>query len=433
MHTHRLALILLVLLCVLPGCRRAERQSQRPAPRELPRALAAFETRLAAIRRDLGPIERAADEAAERTATGSDALINVPYDEQPGFADELINRAGGLANALSPSDRPDAMTPNDVALLSVRSWEADLETIRPAIEACRAKGSLIVMFASRAGMPEDLEVDHLIDNHAATGGSAEAADNAIANALNSWLWVCEYSAALTRRGKHPAVLVTIMLASGDAYDSRIQRGNRAVLGDCDTPVPPGRLAREYLAEVDAMLRSMDGPHVRRQVEHAADVIARQLDAGRAVRVATITHILGHELFQDRRTAMQPFEARGNFEENLATNVKPGDVLVWLVYRGMSSAYRDYAGPIRGTGARLITSYARDPSEASQAPEAEAHIDQSWRSPDAVVSVPFPPGRIGPLSGINLALIYRWLEDEVAERVGEPAGEEVSGAAAADAG
>jgi hypothetical protein len=42
--------------------------------------------------------------------------------------------------------------------------------------------------------------------------------------------------------------------------------------------------------------------------------------------------------------------------------------------------------------------------------ALAHIEQNWEYGDAVVPVPFPPGRIGPVSGLYQGLIYRILDE-----------------------
>ena len=383
-------------------------------PSSRPHTLEVFQHRRALADRNSAVIIRAAEAAADRVAANPQALINVPYDGQEGFAEEHINRAGGLANALPPDYREGELTTSDVALLSVRSWASDQVQVRANIDPLRGSGSMIVLFASPAGLPPDLPADHLTHNHAPSRRAEHAADNVIANTLNSWLWVCEYSAALTRRGKHPGILLSILLPSADAFDRRMQgsREGRKFLGDCSTAIEPGALSRQFLQRVDELILSLRSPRTRSQLEHAAELIHHRLASGNTVAVTTNTHILMSEIFENPRTAMKPFRCVGDARRAFAANVGAGDIVLWIAYVGMNTPYEDYAGAMRRTGADLITCFVPDRDPTNNAPDAIAHIDQAWMSPDAVVDVPFPPGRIAPISGLNEALLYRMLEDAV---------------------
>jgi len=58
----------------------------------------------------------------------------------------------------------------------------------------------------------------------------------------------------------------------------------------------------------------------------------------------------------------------------------------------------------------------DKNPANNAPDAVSHIEQHWSPPDASVRVPFPPGVIAPISGLDQVLLYRMLEESVAARL-----------------
>ena len=414
LRTSRPSLVTATFLLALVGTGSAGCAAGGASPS---RSLETFQQRRTETGRNLPAIIRAAEAAAARVAANPQALINVPYDGQEGFAEEHINRAGGLANALPPDRRGDELTTSDVALLSVRSWQADAAQTRANIERLRGTGSLIVLFASRAGMPSGLAVDHLIDNHAPSGLDEHAADNVIANALNSWLWVCEYSSALTRRGKHPGILLSILLPAADVFDSQLQRSSqgRTFLGDCSTAIEPGVLSRQFLRRVDELIRSLKSRRTQGQLAHAADLIHRRLASGHTVAVTTCTHILMSEIFENPRTAMKPFRCVGDTRRAFAANAGAGDVIVWIAYMGMNTPYDDYAGAMRRTGADLITCFVPDRDPSNNAPDAIAQIDQAWMSPDAAIAVPFPPGRIAPISGLDEVLLYRMLEDAVVVR------------------
>jgi hypothetical protein len=73
--------------------------------------------------------------------------------------------------------------------------------------------------------------------------------------------------------------------------------------------------------------------------------------------------------------------------------------------------------MRATGAKLVTSFVTDTkTPANNAPDALAHIEQHWKEPDSEVAVPFPPGVMAPVSGLDEAMIFRMVEDAVARKL-----------------
>ncbi|MHB9106563.1 MAG: hypothetical protein ACYDCO_05845 [Armatimonadota bacterium] len=394
------------------------------AAETLPPSLRDFTARVEVSRAQLPLITRAAEAAAARKVAHPDALLNITYHLQPSFAEELLNRSGGLAEALPSEERPARVTPNDFVVFSIRSWEADGEKGVAYLKECRQKGWMIILFASSAGRPADLEVDWFIDNGAKTGTEADAAVNSPANALNGWLWVCEYTAALTRLGKHPGILQSITTAGSIPHDHPLQDAKERHLNlfPCAVSVPAGDLARLYLRRVERMLDDLAGAATRGQLDRAAAIIAGRLRDGKKVFVSTNTHIMLGEMDKNCRTPWTPLVTLRNMKEVLAKHTQPGDLFFWLAFNGVSiwyyadgatpsSLYIDYDTPLRASKVDLITCFARDPLHPENNGDyALAHIEQNWAFGDSEVPVPFYPGRIAPISGLYQSLLYRMLDD-----------------------
>jgi hypothetical protein len=123
-----------------------------------------------------------------------------------------------------------------------------------------------------------------------------------------------------------------------------------------------------------------------------------------------------EMYLENKAPWKVFFAAGSSKTAYKANLKPGDLLVWIAYCGMNTAYEDYGKNIEEAGLQLITSYSPDPSWAKEPPTRLAHIDQCWSLPDAEVPIPIFPNKMAPVSGINATLILRMLDDEVASRL-----------------
>ena len=85
-----------------------------------------FEIRLADVRAGLPSILRTAEASADQTIRATNLLITVPYGLQQTFAEELLNRSGGLANALRGEEQPRIAGPFDIGLFAVASGSEDL-------------------------------------------------------------------------------------------------------------------------------------------------------------------------------------------------------------------------------------------------------------------------------------------------------------------
>jgi len=414
----RIALLLLALsapVAPLTVARAAE-----PAPQLFqvtePPSLQAFRSRLELTRKSLPAITKAATAAADHIVKYPKALIDVPYGEQQAFAEEVLNRAGGLSQTLPTIERPQMATPNDITMLSVRSWEQDGEKIGKLIANANTKGWKIFLFASRAGAPADLKVDYLIENGALTGGQAEAPTNALANMLNMWVWSCEYAAAMSRGGKYPGVLRSILADGSSEHNKALQsREGRPFQGTTATKIKAGELGAIYLRRIDALLEKIGGEWTQNQINRAADIISKQLKEGKTVGIATCTHFLMAEIFDNRRTAMKPFNVVWHAKSAFKENLKEGETVVWFGYVGVSTPNEDYYKAISEAKLNMIGSFVPDANPANNGPDALSFITQHWSPPDAEVALPFAPGLMAPVSGIDQGLLYRMLEDAVVAR------------------
>lgn len=409
--------LLIILLATLSA-----NSIQPPVPvaaaQRLQPSLSAFKARLPVARKQIPVLSRSADAAAARIMVHPSALINVPYASQAGFSEELIARAGGLSNAFPTEVRPTEATPHDVVLFSVRSWEKDGAKAVELLKEFRDKGWLTILFGSQTGRPQEISPDFFVDNGATSPGEDQAATNAIVNSLNSWMWCCEYLAAMTRRGKCPGVLKSISYDDADAINVPLQKrpGGAQWLGEGSTPVPAGKLAAIYLRRIEHLYRNLRSRQTQKQIHYAASLIAKRMAAGRKVAVSGTGHLFPFEMRLNTRAPWQPFNAIFLAKTAFKENLKEGDLLYWVGYLGVNSKYEDYAGAIRETKTDVIVSVAPDKDPANNGPWALAHLDQSWTLGDAEVSIPCPPGRMAPISGINATILFRMLDDEVATRL-----------------
>ena len=260
------------------------------------------------------------------------------------------------------------------------------------------------------------------------GEEDEAAVNVLANVVNGWLWVCEYSAALTRQGKHHGILQSITTAGSRVHNGIYQeRQTRHHIYPCETAVPAGDLSRIYLRRVDRLLENLQSQTTRSQIDRDADVIAQRLRSGGEVLVSTNTHMMLNDIAKNNKTPWTPINTPRRMREALAAEAKPGDLFFWLSFNGVSiwwcpgngpsELYIDYDTAIRESKVDLVTCFARDPLHPNNNGHgALAHIEQNWDYGDAEVAVPFPPGRIAPISGLYQGLLYRMLDDVVAAKL-----------------
>jgi len=380
-------------------------------------ALRDYNTRMGTFKAQIPAIVKSAQAAAETMLAHPEANLDVPSYEQLGFNQELMNRSGGLAHVYPTGSWGRNPTKYDVVLLSVRSWEDQSALMRKRVKEYHDKGWTVTIIGSKVGRPRDLGADYVIDNGAPSGAAKYGRINAMANITLGWMWCCEYAAAMSRKGKFPAVLQSICIKGGEDYDATVQSpsGRRTVV-DCPEAIAAGELSKIYLLRVETMVKYLKSDHVQGQLAKAADVIADRLAKGGRVGMVGMGHIILEEVKIENRTPWLGFRAVGNSDVAIKAYLRPGDLLVWMSYNGMNSLYEDYQKSILDAKVDLISCYAPDPEWSKNPPPTLAHIDQSWKLPDAELPIPVFPNYMAPISGIDVTLLLRMLDDETASRL-----------------
>ncbi len=414
MRCSRHTVALAVLVLVLVSC-------QQPAAGVVQPALQEFQSRLPVLRTQIATLAASAKQAAAARLAQPAALLSVPSREQVSFCEEMINRAGGLAmiSATEPTPQGDLPPKCSTVLLSVRSWEQQRDVMLRRVKAYRDLGWTVVVFASAAGCPPELEADCVIDNGAASPAAALGRINVLANVTLAWMWQCEYCAALSRDGQFPAILYSNIMPGAKEHNAKYQvpEGRRLLL-PCAKALPAGELAENYLARVEQLTVECVSARIQQQVTAAAELISQRIGAGKPIAMTGSGHLIKDEIRRDHRTPWNAFLPRGDMKALFDQQVGPGALVVWMTYAGMDTPYRPYAEFFVQSGADLITSYAPAPEHEQNLPKRLAHIEQSWALPDAVVPIPLFPDHMAPLSGISICLLLRMLDDETASRLAE---------------
>jgi hypothetical protein len=418
---------LIVLLAA--GCAQlGDRPAAKPVP---PTIIADCRARLAGVSARIPDITAAAEAVARRWVENRQVLLHYPFGgDTSNFSMEMCSRAGGLDNCQPNTTRLKLRSSNDAIVVAPRSWERGAEYLLRELPKAHTQGWMIVVFGSKNGMPAGLPADFLIDTGAADGGEEEAALNQVVNIVNGWMWCCELTAALTRLGWRPAILKGMPLPGAVAHNREYQRGDGLPqLYPCGDRIPPGALARSYLAAVETELHILESPATQKQIARAADMAARYLAAGKTVWAASFTHVLDGEVLVDNRSPIKAFRAIscGPKGETFTGNLKPGDLLFFFGEWTLNLPWLDYLALIRSTGADYVPSFRPSP-EATEFYEgkeifydrrigdARMVLEQRWPFENAAVAIPFPPGAMAPVSGVDVCLLYRMLDAAIAERL-----------------
>lgn len=385
-------------------------------------ALEEFESRLPALRRQIPALVKSAEWAAAHNLQHTNAWVILPTTPgQKSFTAEFVSRAGGLSSAwLVDRSRMKTNEP-DVVLISVRSWE-EADTNFPAMVAgYKAHGWTTVVFGSASGKPAGLRADYFLDNGAPSPARSHARINVPANIALGWMWCCEYGAAMSRKGKFPGILYSVAMPNAKDHNNPLQaKEGKATVSPCGKAIPAGELAEIYLERVEKLAADCKSGPIQAQIAKAAGVVAERMKTGGRVGITGMGHVILDEVFVDTKAPWFPFRSVSGHDANpFSATMKPGEMMVYIAYAGMNSAYKDYGKLIREAGVDLITCYAPDPVWARDVPPVKAHIDQCWKLPDAEVPIPIFPHVMAPVSGINAVLVLRMLDDEVAARLPAP--------------
>ncbi len=391
-----------------------------------------YRQRLPMVEAQLPELVRSSELAATRIAADPTTHLLLARND-PGFFDELLSRAGGLSRAWYRTADNQPFRAGDVVLMSVRDWTAEGEALIPQLAAYREAGCLVILFAPAAGRPDEARCDFLFDNGAVVGAELRGV-NILTNATLGWIWCCEYAAALTRLGKTPGILRSVGLDDGRPHNRRLQSPTgRQWLGTTETPVAAGSLGTRYLRRVAVLLDDLASSPRQAQFDVAAALVAERLGKDRPAFLTGAGHLIVPEI---KRAELQvPWQSFRSavFRKEIAGQLEPEDVIVWIGYTGqvgLKSDKDDLLAVMHEKQVRQVHSEA-PVTGPHVTPEIEAHIDwqvlhratlpspvavsieQEWGMPDAEIAIPWPPGWMAPVSGLNALLVLHMLDERVA--------------------
>jgi hypothetical protein len=370
-----------------------------------PATIQAMRARLDVMEGQIPAITASAEEAA-RAAANPAWKVRFPSSCQPAFTDEFAARAGGLANW--GTDKPGDLPSPDPILYAARSWDEDAAEAAKVLPVYREHGWQTVLIGSVAELPARLPHDVLLDNGAETGGAAESRVNFIANVALGWMWVVEFAAALTRRGVHPHVMQSMFVPGAEEFNKSLVP--KDALLPCDTAAPAGEPAGVYLRRIAWLLDDVARAEIQDPLAEAAALMRKHRRNGGRVVTACLAHAVPGEM---GRAVKHPYLNLGvPREADVRENTQPGDLVVYFGYIGIDNAYYAHGAWFRAAEVKLITSFIDNPfNPDDRAPDALVHIPQSWAFGDAEVAIPFPPGKMAPMSVINQLLLFRMLDDK----------------------
>lgn len=342
---------------------------------------------------------------------------------------ELRGRSGGMSaldNWLA-KQLPTAHREKDVAIIG---WQRapgphDLDILRKYHEKF-----FVIAFGPR-GLPALADEVKLADawidtgqgddDHIATLGKLRAGHgNTLLNVLNSWAFMGELVAALTRHGKMPTMLKSHMWDDEKAWNERYRQ--KLLFHDDLTvaPIPAGTLSRRYLDAIRALVRQFAATQMP-AVQKAAALIAAELAQGRQTLVAQSGHTTYEHVgqYEDRVWAVPTvlYDTPGRLRQ-WPTSTPDGALVLRVGYCGEDKKIMDI---LRAKKQRVILIAVQDDHRPDfKLPDDLATmIDMGWDFGDACVTVEGYPIRIFPPSGVMQLVAYEAVNLEVLSRLPQP--------------
>ena len=372
--------------------------AMRPSAQYLDRLLTAVDR----TRAQLPQITASADVAADRLARGARLFVGGTQAE---FANEMIDRAGGLA---SVATIPKVLNRGDIVLYAVNSRLTVADRAR--ISRWRSQGVYVIAFASATLSADpyfqpDTLIDSGDDEGLALADGTICPTDAIANLIAAWTWTGEFVAACSRLGRVP------VLNQGLGESGALQRAERfrgRVFHDQSEGVRVPPLTGQLLgsAYLDCVAESLEAVKTQAPgaLAYAGAWLRHSATPSRGLYAAST---LFPEHFADPR-APQLFGTVSDLKLR-----QPPQTLVSVVigYQEPPQIAIDYA--ILRRGKLIYTSARRD---AADSRHEIVYVNPHWPADDACVSLPGYDITILPSGSVMQAAVYWSL---IAETVGTP--------------
>jgi hypothetical protein len=383
-----------------------------------PALLKEYLRRVAFLQKTMPDITRVAEAVADDQMAHPGALFWTTLgDHNLSFGMEAGFRAGGPVNMYREGGKGDK---ERYRLFGVRTWTEDKNYWMEILQPLRSQGIRLLGFGPAVARPPDFPSDWWIDNGATDASIEQGPMNSLANITAYWVWCCEYSAALTRRGKHPGILLGMWLPSAEAHNSEAARPeNVTKLYDCTTAIPPGQLGNAYLQAAEKAARSAFDADTQADVEAAAAIILRFIREKKTVGVCATAHYASGDIGYGIKSPFKPFHVIDR-PKSVKENLKKDDLLLFLTDWQLNCPWFKYVDMVRGAKVHYIAWLHRSVQDSDEPyDDALARIRLDFTPGDAAVPVPFPPGKMAPVSSIEIALIYRCLDQMVADKLSKP--------------
>ncbi len=388
------------------------------APTAASKYLDALATKLGESEARLPEITALAERLAERHLRGG--MIGFPWIGST-LEQELTGRSGGLMHIGFErpwkKERTAEEKANDAIIFA---WDdapkaGDLKRLQDE----KAKGLFVIGFGARNSP--------LLSEHVAAcdawidSGENDHAGRTVpfTNAVDGWLFIGEFVAALTRHGKMPVMLKSIVTIDGAAWNDRYAKSGPFHDDMSVPPVAPGELGRRYLERIRYMLarlRSTELPHL----EKMAAAIDAELREGKKTIIASMGHMgmnfIGR--FDDALWAVN-HEVSDGLESQMKSYEKTPDgaLVLRLGYAGL---HRDLHALFQRKQQRVMLITAENPRAEFAIPAGyDLRVDPGFAFGDACVSLEGYPIPILPPSGVMQVAAYESINVEVQARQATP--------------
>jgi len=383
--------------------------------------------------RQLPEMIRVAEIVADRHIRGG--VIGFPRDAWyvgHGLEEELWGRSGQIIHVSFDrpwkKERTEAEKANDILIMGWRKEPnpGDLDLLR----GFKARQCYLIGFGPRT-LPALAEHAKLCDAWFDTGygnddravqladGSLAGRGNLLNNALNAWALMGEVIAACTRRGRMPTIGKSFSYADGLEWWNRYFQKQQFHDEFQIAPIPRGRLGREYLDRIRALIRKYERTQLP-VVNKTVDLIAAELEQGRKTVVAAMGHMSWAFVAKDEAVAWAVAPKTGlhyNLDGEVAIYNKeaPDGALVLRV--GYSGHHREDDAILRKKRQRVMLITSENPRPEWQLPDdLLTVIDMGWEFGDACVRIPGYPIRCLPPSGVMQLVAYETINVEVLARI-----------------
>jgi hypothetical protein len=341
-----------------------------------------------------------AEKIADRLIAGGNLYIA----GDPGFADELNFRAGGLGGATPWIDQK--ITDKDVLIIGLLdpsskgarylapSWIGQNRgNLAPALTVHIAsqrwpQAARLTKIVNPSEWPSGL---YFLDTGAPEGGSwpavaaGQVATTTVANVLQG-----EIAAAITRKGKTPAILASLAEPNGSEFDAKI-KGKNVIDEPKLQPIPAGQIGGAFLQACrDMLVGYMQDGHAKELREAAGRIARCQMSKGVILSVGSV-HILARGLTVPQ-SLTQVFLYGASYQWTPPQGLGKGDVLLFFGYMG-------YPQGVVSTMTKAQAEVVVVSAKAGTPTEGVTYVPGGWQA-DATVEMPGYPYKALAISGIT---------------------------------